>query len=67
LNNVMINQKIRRLADGERVHYLDLSNEFLNADGTISKEIMPDYLHLSAEGYERWAKAIQPKLEELGL
>lgn len=67
LNNVMINQKIRRYADGERVHYMDLSNEFLKADGTIDKKIMPDYLHLSEAGYERWAKAIQPKLEKLGL
>lgn len=67
LNNVMINQKIRRYADGECVHYMDLSNEFLEADGTIDKQIMPDYLHLSEAGYERWAKAIQPKLEELGL
>ena len=46
---------------------MDLSNEFLEADGTIDKKIMPDYLHLSEAGYERWAKAIQPKLEELGL
>ena len=67
LNNVMINQKIRRFADGERVHYMDLSNEFLEPDGTIDKKIMPDYLHLSEAGYERWARAIQPKLEELGL
>ncbi|MFT4688175.1 MAG: arylsulfatase A-like enzyme/lysophospholipase L1-like esterase [Limisphaerales bacterium] len=67
LNNIMINQKIRRFADGERVHYMDLSNEFMEPDGTISKTVMPDYLHLNAEGYERWAKAIQPKLAELGL
>ena len=67
LNNIAINQKIRRFADNDRVHYMDVGNEFLEPDGTISRDIMPDYLHLNAEGYERWAKAIQPKLEELGL
>ena len=67
LNNIAINQRIRRFADNDRVHYMDIGNEFLEADGTISKDIMPDYLHINAERYERWAKAIQPTLEELGL
>jgi lysophospholipase L1-like esterase len=30
-----------------------------------SKEIMPDYLHLSKEGYERWAKAIDGPVKEM--
>jgi arylsulfatase A-like enzyme/lysophospholipase L1-like esterase len=67
LNNVQINQIIRRFADGDRVHYLDIGHVFLEKDGTLSKEIMPDHLHLSEAGYERWAKAIEPKLKELGL
>lgn len=67
LNNVAINDLIRRYADGERVHYLDIGEVFLEPDGTIGKEIMPDLLHLSEEGYQRWAKALEPKLEQLGL
>ncbi|HAV63133.1 MAG TPA: acetylglucosamine-6-sulfatase [Verrucomicrobiales bacterium] len=67
LNNLGINQRIRRFADGDRVHYLDLSGSFLEADGTLSKEIMPDYLHLSPAGYQRWADAIEPSLKQLGL
>lgn len=66
-NNLGINQRIRRLADGERVHYLDISDVFLEEDRSLSKEIMPDYLHLSEEGYQRWAKAMEPSLKELGL
>ena len=27
--------------------------------------IMPDYLHLSARGYEIWAQAIEPQLKKL--
>jgi hypothetical protein len=37
LNNIGINQRIRRLADGERVRYLDLSSAFLEPDGTLAQ------------------------------
>lgn len=67
LNNVAINQYIRRFADGQRVHYMDIGHVFLDPDGSISPSIMPDALHLSKEGYRRWAKAIEPKLKELGI
>ena len=67
LNNIAINDQIRKFADGKRVHYLDIGHVFLESDGSISKETMPDYLHLSADGYQRWADALEPKLVELGL
>ncbi len=67
LNNIAINQRIRRFADGNRVRYLEIGDQFLEADGSISPSIMPDKLHLSAKGYERWAKALEPTLTELGL
>ncbi|MGI9470318.1 MAG: sulfatase/phosphatase domain-containing protein [Rubripirellula sp.] len=67
LNNIAINQSIRRLADGDRVQFLEVGDEFLEEDGSIRKEIMPDRLHLSAEGYERWAQALEPTLKQLGL
>ncbi len=31
----------------------------------LSGEIMPDYLHLSAKGYDIWGKAIKGDLEKL--
>jgi lysophospholipase L1-like esterase len=49
----------------QRENYLDIGAKFLQADGTLTKEIMPDYLHLSAKGYQIWADAITPKLAEL--
>ncbi len=67
LNNIAINQFVRRLADGQRVIYRDIGDRFLEPDGTISPQIMPDALHLSAEGYRRWAEAIEPDLKALGL
>ena len=67
LNNVAINQIIRRFDDGERVHFLDIGKTFLDENGGLSKEIMPDALHLSPKGYQLWAEAIEPALKELGV
>ena len=33
--------------------------------GSINKEIMPDALHPNAKGYEIWAEAVKPTLEEM--
>jgi lysophospholipase L1-like esterase len=59
------NQLIAVHADGEGVQYLDIGDKFVSKDGTISKELMPDMLHLSPKGYELWAEAVQPKVKEL--
>lgn len=54
-----------KIADGKRIHYLDIGEKFLQQDKSISADIMPDYLHLSPKGYQIWAEAIEPKLVEL--
>ena len=59
------NALLAKFDDGKHVHYLDIGKKFLEKDGSLSKKVMPDYLHLSADGYERWAKAILPKVKEL--
>lgn len=60
-----VNEQLVKLADGKTVHYLDLGPKFLAADGSLPKEIMPDFLHLSPRGYEIWAEAIQAPLAEM--
>lgn len=62
-----VNDSIRKLADEEdsHVHFLDIASAFLEEDGSLSKKVMPDFLHLSPAGYERWAMAIEPSLEKL--
>lgn len=60
-----INQAIAGLHDGRSVIYLDIGAKFLGADGRMSKEIMPDFLHPSAKGYEIWANAIKAPLAKL--
>ncbi len=54
-----------KLADNKQVFFLDIGPKFLAEDDTLSKEIMPDLLHLSPQGYQIWADAIEPKLKEL--
>ncbi len=60
-----INTLIADAADGTTVFYLDISGAFLSPDGLISADIMPDFLHLSPEGYRLWAEAMEPKVKEL--
>jgi lysophospholipase L1-like esterase len=60
-----INAIIAKLDDGMTVFYKDIGKDFLDQDGGLSGEIMPDYLHLSAKGYDLWGKAIKGDLEKL--
>jgi len=62
---LQVNQALAKLADGKMIHYVDFGSQLIEADGSISKEVMPDYLHLSEQGYEMWAQAIEPKLKKL--
>jgi lysophospholipase L1-like esterase len=59
-----VNELISKFQGGP-VHYMDISAKFLEPDGTISKEVMHDSLHLAPKGYDIWAEAIHGKVEEL--
>jgi beta-glucosidase len=50
---------------GGPVEYLDISAKFLEPDGAISKDVMPDFLHLAPKGYEIWSEAIKDKVKAL--
>lgn len=63
--NEKTNELIAKLADGKQVHYLNIGAKFLQSDGTLTREIMPDLLHLSEKGYEMWAEAIEPDVKKL--
>ncbi|MBI5774299.1 MAG: GDSL family lipase [Verrucomicrobia bacterium] len=60
-----VNKSIAKLHDGRTVHYLDIGKRFLDAEGNLPKEIMPDLLHPNLKGYEIWAEAIEGKLHSL--
>lgn len=63
--NEKTNEIVSKLADGDRVHYLDIGEKFLEEDGTLSRETMPDLLHLNEKSYRIWAESIEPKVTEL--
>jgi lysophospholipase L1-like esterase len=50
---------------GGPIEYMDISAKFLEPDNTISKEVMPDHLHLAPKGYEIWSEAIKDKVKEM--
>ena len=59
------NQIIQKLVDGENVIWVDFGHQYLNDQGQIPREIMPDYLHLSKQGYQMWADALAKPLSNI--
>ena len=59
-----INRIISQLESRDRVTYLDITSALLEPAESLSKVVMPDFLHLSEDGYRRWAKAILPWISE---
>ena len=60
-----INEAISKLADGKRVVFVNFGDKFLQPDGTLPRDIMPDSLHPNVKGYEIWADAIRPEIEKV--
>ncbi len=58
--NEKSNEIVSKLADDKMVLYLDIGKNFLQPDGTLTRKIMPDLLHLSPQGYKIWAESIEP-------
>lgn len=63
--NEKTNELIAKLDDGKTVFFMNINEDFLTADGTLSKDIMPDLLHPNEKGYEIWSKAIEARVKEL--
>jgi lysophospholipase L1-like esterase len=60
-----VNDQIAKLDNRKTVRFLDIGPKLSNPDGSLSKEIMPDFLHLSEKGYQIWADAMGPLLQEM--
>lgn len=57
-----INRHLEPLGKKPGVTYLDITKNWLQPDGTISRETMPDFLHPNQKGYKIWAEALKPLL-----
>ncbi|MEM8947290.1 MAG: GDSL-type esterase/lipase family protein [Planctomycetota bacterium] len=65
LRNDETNAIIKRLADDESIFFADIGARLANPNGAASIALMPDALHLNAEGYAAWAAAIEPNVQSL--
>lgn len=63
--NNNLNAIISGFADNKKIFFLDINQAFLDANGVLPKTIMPDFLHPNEQGYEIWAKAMEPTLNSL--
>jgi lysophospholipase L1-like esterase len=60
-----INPAIAKLDDGKMVIFLDIGAKFLDANGMLTEGVMPDLLHPNERGYQIWADAMNPTLDEM--
>lgn len=61
-----INKDLAEWSQGQKnVHYLDIGDKFLSEGGILTKNVMPDFLHLNERGYNIWGEAVEPSLRKL--
>ena len=62
LVNEAINQALPEITAAKNAEFLDINHLFLEKDGTLPRNVMPDFLHPKQVGYQLWAKGLQPTL-----
>jgi lysophospholipase L1-like esterase len=60
-----LNRLLARLHARDHVTFFDFGDRLLQPDGSISKEIMYDFTHLTPQGYEIWVDMMDPVLQAL--
>lgn len=60
-----VNAQLPALARAKGAEYADPGVVLLSADGTLSKDITPDFLHPSTAGYEKLATALAPVIGKM--
>jgi beta-glucosidase len=63
--NDRVNAIIAHYADDKDVFFLNINAALSQADGSLSKEVMPDFLHPNEKGYVIWQRAMAPLLNKL--
>ncbi|MEQ1853893.1 MAG: SGNH/GDSL hydrolase family protein, partial [Chthoniobacteraceae bacterium] len=59
-----INKLLAPLGKRPRITFLDITDQWLAPDGSVSTELMPDSLHPNEKGYAVWADALRPLLPD---
>ena len=64
INNA-VNERLPAMADQRQVFFLDLNRRFLDNNGGLPEEIMPDALHPGEHGYRIWAEGMEDTVRKL--
>jgi len=56
---------VAELGDATWIYYLDIGSNFLQPNGDLPGNVMPDFLHPNERGYQVWAEAMEPTLARL--
>jgi Lysophospholipase L1 and related esterases len=59
-----INRNLETFAKENNITLLNIGPKMMEADGTLPKEIAPDFCHPTEKGYQIWADAIKPFISE---
>ena len=60
-----VNSLVTKLDDNKHIFVKDYGPLLLQADGSISKEVMGDFLHPTPKGYQIWVDAMLPDIQQL--
>nr|WP_285853099.1 GDSL-type esterase/lipase family protein [Sporosarcina luteola] len=55
------NDILRRIADENRIEYIDLHSYFTDKNGELDKKFTVDGLHLNGKGYEVWVEKLRSR------
>jgi beta-glucosidase len=63
--NEEVNALISKFSDDRTVYFLNINEAFLDSEGVLTRDVMPDLLHPQQKGYQLWAETMQPTIERL--
>ena len=69
INNVNINKfnnEISKLADNEKIFYIDINEKFDDKDGNLSSNYTQDNVHIYAKYYKEWSDWLSQNAVEKG-
>ena len=58
MRNEVVNREIMKYANGRSPVWVDFTDKYLLADGTLPRDVMPDLLHPGSFGYEVWGSEL---------
>ena len=59
-----INAQLPPMADGRHIFHVSINDKLMDADGTIQKSMMSDFLHPGKPGYVIWRDAMLPYINK---